>query len=94
MTSKFHYFMGTGAAGGVVAPTTIYGEFLTTNGFWMISLAEWMKVIGTMYIILLIISLLIKAGSYIIGKFKDNAQTQPENTNRQDDEKIPTSNKL
>lgn len=46
--------VGVGAAGGVLTPMPIYGDFLTTHGFWLMSYAEWMKVVGTVYITVLL----------------------------------------
>lgn len=45
--------LGLGAASGVIAPTLIYGDFLNTNGFFLLSYAEWFKVVGTFYILCL-----------------------------------------
>ena len=42
--------VGLGAAGGVLAPMPIYGDYLTTHGFWLVSYAEWIKVLSSFYI--------------------------------------------
>jgi len=50
---------GVAASGGVVAPTTLYGEFLTTHGLWLLSYAELMKIVGTFYILFLLMKPLV-----------------------------------
>jgi hypothetical protein len=41
-------------AGGIVVKTQYYPEFLTTHGFYNLPYAEWMKVVGTVWILILI----------------------------------------
>jgi len=93
MTSKLHYFIGTGAAGGVVTPTPVYGDFLTTHGIWVMSIAEWMKVVGTIYIILLIISLIIKTASYINGRLRSEVRSEQKEATVQDAPEVRGSNR-
>lgn len=79
VNNKINLFLSTSAAGGVVAPTEIYGSFLTNNGLWLLSYAEWMKVIGSLYISMMIIGLLIKTVSYIRCSFKKKLSKENSN---------------
>jgi hypothetical protein len=46
---------GIAAAGASSAPTPIYGDFLTTHGMWILSYAEWIQVIGSIYVAFLLL---------------------------------------
>ena len=46
--------INTGAAGSAIAPSQVFGEYLNTHGVWLLSYAEWCKVVGTIWILLLI----------------------------------------
>ena len=70
LSGKVPVGLGIAASGGVVAPTPVYGTFLTENGFWLMSYAEWFKVIGCIYIILLIIGMIIKAYKHVYEKVR------------------------
>jgi len=48
---------GVTAVAGSTAPTPLYGHFLTSNGILFLSYAEWIQVLGAIYVA----SLLIKA---------------------------------
>lgn len=88
LTDNVQVGLGAGAAGGVITPTQVYGDFLNTNGLWLMSYAEWMKAMASLYIIFLIISILFKFYTYMRGKFseksiaKDVNQTQRSNWKR------------
>lgn len=47
---------GVAAAGTTMVPQDQFNEFLITNGYGVLSYAEWMKVIGTVYILYLLLS--------------------------------------
>jgi hypothetical protein len=49
---------GSVAAGSITAPTPMYGSFLTTNGFGLLSYAEWMQVLGSIYVAYLLLKAL------------------------------------
>ena len=38
------------ASGAAVSPSTIYGDFLATQGFLFLSFGEWIRVLGAIYI--------------------------------------------
>jgi len=38
------------AGGAAVSPATMYGDFLATQGFWLLSYGEWIRVLGALYI--------------------------------------------
>lgn len=38
------------ASGVAISPSTIYGEFLATQGFFFLSYGEWIRVLGAIYI--------------------------------------------
>lgn len=42
--------VGVTAAGASAAPSPVYGEYLTTHGVWLLSYAEWIQVIGAIYV--------------------------------------------
>jgi polyferredoxin len=42
--------VGVGAAGASAAPAPVYGEYLTTHGLGLLSYAEWIQVIGAVYV--------------------------------------------
>lgn len=58
MTNKIQHSVGVSSTGVVVAPEEMFGEFLTTHGVWLLSYSEWMKVLGSIYILFLLIKLL------------------------------------
>ncbi len=45
---------GLTASGAIVTPTPIYGHFLTTNGMLLVSWAEWIQILGAIYVIYLL----------------------------------------
>jgi len=45
---------GTVAAGASSAPTNLYGEYLTANGIYFLSYAEWIQVLGAIYVFTLL----------------------------------------
>lgn len=49
---------GVLSAANTAAPYEIYGDILTTHGFWIMSWASWLKVIGGIYILVLILKFL------------------------------------
>lgn len=50
---------GVASSGGIITPTQYYPELLTTNG-WLMPYAEWIKVIGAIYIVILIYKAAVK----------------------------------
>ncbi len=46
---------GIVAVGASAAPTPIYGYYLTTHGIWLLSWAEWIQVIGSIYVACLLL---------------------------------------
>lgn len=62
------------AAGSITVETQAYPEYLITHAFVGISYAEWMKIIGTVYILLMCAKIIIPAikntFQYITSKFK------------------------
>lgn len=50
--------LGVSAAGASSAPAPAYGEYLTTHGVWMLSYAEWIQVIGAVYVATLLTKML------------------------------------
>jgi len=66
MTAK----TGVVAVGASAAPTPIYGEFLTSHGFYALSYAEWIQVLGSVYVATLLVKMLvIPAASKAMGIF-------------------------
>ena len=57
-TEKIVHSTGIVATGVSSAPAETYGNYLSTNGFLLLSYAEWMQIIGCVYIIFLIFKLL------------------------------------
>lgn len=49
---------GATAAGNTILPYDAYSDYLVTHGFWVMSYADWSKVIGTVYIVVLILKTL------------------------------------
>lgn len=49
--------VGVGAAGASAAPTPMYGEYLATHGIWLLSYAEWIQVIGAVYVATLLVKM-------------------------------------
>jgi hypothetical protein len=49
--------VATGTAGtlAAVAPTESYGDFLTSHGLFVLSYAEWIQVIGAIWVLCLIV---------------------------------------
>lgn len=62
---------GSIAAGGIAAPAIepIYGNYLTTHGFELLSYAECMQVVGTVYVSFLLIKVL--SNSWLGEKIKE-----------------------
>jgi len=50
---------GVSAAGASAAPTPMYGDYLTAHGVWLLSYAEWLQVLGGLYVA----TLLVKMGA-------------------------------
>ena len=46
---------GLTAAGSITAPTPMYGNYLTTHGLELLSYAECMQVLGSVYVAYLLI---------------------------------------
>lgn len=63
---------GSVAAGSITAPTPLYGSYLTSNGIWLLSYAEWMQVLGSIYVVYLLSKAFANSsvGKKIIGKVK------------------------
>lgn len=66
---------GVAAAGASSAPAPVYGEFLTTNGFWLLSYAEWLQVLGAVYVVCLLLRMSGIAG--FIGRIFDQREFVP-----------------
>ena len=58
--------VGVGAAGASATPAPVYGEYLTTHGLWLLSYAEWIQVIGAIYVATLLVKM---ASGWLRGKF-------------------------
>lgn len=43
-----------GAAGAAIAPSDVFGEYLLTHGIGVLSYSEWIRVIGCLYVLILI----------------------------------------
>lgn len=59
--------IGLGAAGASAAPTPAYGEYLTTHGVGLLSYAEWIQVIGAVYVLTLLCKM---AGGWLSRRLK------------------------
>lgn len=59
--------IGLGAAGASAAPTPAYGEYLTTHGVGLLSYAEWIQVIGAVYVLTLLTKMM---GGWIKRRFE------------------------
>lgn len=58
--------VGVGAAGASATPAPVYGEYLTTHGLGLLSYAEWIQVIGAVYVATLLIKM---AGGWLSRRF-------------------------
>lgn len=62
--SKGGIITGTAGAMAAVAPTEsmnqVMGDFLSSHGFWILTYTEWMKVIGTIWVLCLIADFLLR----------------------------------
>lgn len=43
------------AAGTAIVPVETFGNYLNVNGMWLLSYAEWCKIVGTIWIAILIL---------------------------------------
>lgn len=59
--------VGVGAAGASAAPTPIYGAYLTSHGVWLLSYAEWLQVLGGIYVAVLLVKM---AGGWLSRRLK------------------------
>jgi hypothetical protein len=63
--------MTNSAAGAAtLTPLDIFGNYLNTHGLWLLSWAEWIKVIGAIWVTILIIETCVKHGRVIYRKIK------------------------
>lgn len=46
---------GTAAAGNTALPYNAYTDYLLEHGFWLMNYADWLKVIGGIYMLILIL---------------------------------------
>ncbi len=46
---------GATAAGNTALPYEAYADYLITHGYWLMSYADWLKVIGGIYMLILIL---------------------------------------
>lgn len=51
---------GAITSAGIVTPANKYNEYLITHGTEMLSWAEWMKVVGAIYVLVLIYNVMLK----------------------------------
>jgi len=62
---------GVVAVGGSSVPARTYGDYLISNGFLVLSYAEWIQVIGCAYVITLLVkTVIIPVGKKIIKVYK------------------------
>ncbi len=63
---------GTIGAGNTMAPYDVYADFLINHGFWIMSYADWLKVIGGIYCLLLILKMIgtFKALRWVFNKLR------------------------
>lgn len=66
---------GVGAAGASSAPAPIYGEYLTTHGMWLLSYAEWIQVVGAVYVAVLLLKMSGISG--FVGRLFDRREFVP-----------------
>lgn len=61
---------GTTAAGTAAAPYDMYADWLITNGLWIMSYADWLKVLGGLYCAILTLKMLgvFKLANWVWGK--------------------------
>lgn len=57
-----------GAGAATLTPQPMFGEFLNTNGVWLLSYSEWIKVIGAIWVTILIVEALVKHTKSLIKK--------------------------
>lgn len=62
--------VNSGAGAATIVPTYSFGQYLNTHGIWVLSYAEWIKVIGCVWISLLIVEFLAKNIKLLISKAK------------------------
>lgn len=61
-----------GAVGAAIAPNYAFGEYLMTHGIGVLSYSEWIRVIGCLYVLILICKM-AGAGSLVklvVGKIR------------------------
>lgn len=51
--------VGVVAAGASAAPAPIYGAYLTTHGVYALSYAEWIQVLGSIYVATLLVKMIV-----------------------------------
>ena len=51
--------VGVVAVGASAAPAPIYGTYLTTHGIYALSYAEWIQVLGSIYVASLLVKMII-----------------------------------
>ncbi len=51
--------VGVVAVGASAAPAPIYGTYLTTHGLSVLSYAEWIQVLGSIYVATLLVKMII-----------------------------------
>jgi hypothetical protein len=57
MAAPIERVVGVSAAGASAAPTPMYGDYLATHGIWLLSYAEWLQVLGGLYVATLLIKM-------------------------------------
>jgi len=57
MTDRAIHGTGVAAAGASAAPAPMYGDFLVTHGMGILSYAEWLQVLGSIYVGVLLIKM-------------------------------------
>ena len=63
---------GSIAAGGITAPTPLYGSYLTTHGFELLSYAECLQLLGSVYVAFLLMKAIANTslGKRVVRKVK------------------------
>ena len=64
MTDRAVAGSGVAAAGASSAPTPIYGDYLTTHGAGLLSYAEWIQVLGSIYVAFLLAGGLVRLAKW------------------------------
>lgn len=68
LTAKIAINGSAGAA--TLTPSQVFGDFLNTHGVWVLSYAEWIKVIGAVWVSILIVETVVKHSKALIKKVK------------------------